>query len=952
MTISLLAFNSFGQAEVLSDFETDASAPFGMTIVTTNPDPGGGARYAQAKGQGNFVAYIAYDGISQGYIDAMHNPLLVFDYNTGDNKGFMQVWIYDGIDYYFGAIGHLHSSDWKQMVVPIKEYFSMPDFTDSIYWHNVSGIGKINFFPWQMPAGSVFEVNIDNIFLKAESQTFFDFEDGIKPQELPDFTIETINPDTTGGLKYLKVAKSDIAQWSWIGAAEKQIPMTNLKVYNKPLVSFLYNTGAKKGYLQVEVGDNANMKWGYSVGQLESAVWTSMDVSLFDVSFSNWATDPLDWSKVKYIKIGFTTGDLDAGSDYEISIDNIKLKESPRNYEPLLTDFSIMEPLNEDLQFLADWFMQKFTDPENDTLVNIKIVTLPDAKSGVLLLDTIPVAAGKELGVADIGKLKFTPTKDWWGTCTVEWTASDGENYPDEAMLNIIVSHSPNVALNKKVESSRNSINRYSTLNMVYANDGYKDTRWQDTKLGSLIEEGKYADTAWIYVDLGVPLEISAVVIYWEAAYAIKYLVEVSDDAVAWTPVGTIENGNGNTDSISLSPVTARYVRIYTMIGNFQWCPSIYELEVYNKMPQSAFPVNNIVFGRVDNGEDYLGIVNMSWDNDSVYMLFEIKDDSIVTTGNAWQVDNIEIYFDMDNSKNIHWPRNGGWIANDPTLDEYDHQLRLVPTMPWEANNSLHGVRQVYTRMANGYNFTLNIPWDSLMSGFIPEVGKEIGFDLLVSDNDAAASDANRNQITWNAPTVYPFNDPCIWGTLQLAGEGAFVSVPDKGHPTPPSNLVATVAGSTALLTWDPSSDNVAVHQYILFRKLVRIDTILAKQTGNSYMFNDLPAGESKLSVMALDLYRNGSALSTITVTVTGIKDETVSSQIIYPNPACDVIYLGEIMKEKAVVEIYKFSGQLMMSCRIDAGESEINIAALPQGMYTIRLSDSKEVRITKLIKN
>jgi len=40
------------------------------------------------------------------------------------------------------------------------------------------------------------------------------------------------------------------------------------------------------------------------------------------------------------------------------------------------------------------------------------------------------------------------------------------------------------------------------------------------------------------------------------------------------------------------------------------------------------------------------------------------------------------------------------------------------------------------------------------------------------------------------------------------------------------------------------------------------------------------------------------------------------------------------------------------MTCRIDAGNKEINVAALPQGMYTIRLRDSKEVRIAKLIKN
>jgi hypothetical protein len=959
LTFCLLAYNGYGQAYMLWDFEDwTSTGADGCTIETTNPDPDGGEKYLK----------IVFD-VESGYnlekdirdinLETMDNPLLVFNYNNGDNMckiwvGIIQTAIFEKHIRYF------RSPFWNQVAIPLKEFFTSEDDPPACYnngavsppidWNRVTSL-YITIQNGLLPDGSLLEVNIDNIFLKAESQRMFDFEDGIKPQELPEFTIETINPDTSGGLKYLKVAKSDIAQWTWIGAAEKQLPITNLSVYNKPLVFFLYNTGSKKGYLQVEVGDNANMKWGYSVGQLESAAWTSAEVSLFDVTFSNWATDPLDWNKVKYVKIGFTTGDLPAGSDYELSIDNIKLKESPVNYEPLLRDFTVMGAVNQNLAFDAGLFKSKFTDFEGDTLVSIKFTELPDAKFGMLVLDALPVNANQEILVADIKKLKFVPVSEWLGICTMKWTATDSEYYPASAGLNITISNNANWALNKPVKFSS------CRFPADYANDGYMDSYWGSQDFGPVMDNGKYADTSWIYVDLGIPYEISSVLIYWEYAYAVKYNVEVSNDAVTWFAVDSRDNGDGELDRISFNPVNARYVRIYTFIGGIKWAPAIYELEVYSKIPPTSLPIEKVVFGKVDDAIDYTGFVDMNWDNDSIYLHFVIKDDSIVTTGNAWQVDNIEIYCDMDNSKRIHWPRNGSWMANDTTFDDNDYQFRLVPSLPWETNNSLAGVNQVYTRQTDGYDFELAIPWNSLMPGFVPPVGKEIGFDVLVSDNDATASDANRNQITWNTPTVYPFNDPSIWGTLHLSDTGTFESIPDFEKPTTPGNLTAITDGLITTLSWDASEDNRVVQYYFISHKFknveISLDTVLAQLANNSFTYAGLEDGVHIFRIKAVDIYWNESNLTSIKDTfATGIYDEIGESLVLYPNPVGDVIYLGEIMKEKAVVEIYNLSGQLMMTCRIDAGNKEINVATLPQGMYTLRFRDSKEVRIAKLIKN
>jgi len=113
-----------------------------------------------------------------------------------------------------------------------------------------------------------------------------------------------------------------------------------------------------------------------------------------------------------------------------------------------------------------------------------------------------------------------------------------------------------------------------------------------------------------------------------------------------------------------------------------------------------------------------------------------------------------------------------------------------------------------------------------------------------------------------------------------------------------------------------------------------------------------LDVGKHSLRVYAYDPYGNNKGSSiTVNINCTGINDRSIELMTIYPNPVSDVICLKNI-KVKSVAEIFNLSGQLMMICRVDEGDSEINIDELPQGIYTIRLSDSKEVRIAKLIKN
>jgi hypothetical protein len=370
---------------------------------------------------------------------------------------------------------------------------------------------------------------------------------------------------------------------------------------------------------------------------------------------------------------------------------------------------------------------------------------------------------------------------------------------------------------------------------------------------------------------------------------------------------------------------------------------------------ETTFPIENIVFGTVDDAEDFTGTINMSWDEDSIYLHFVIVDDSIVNSGASYQVDNIEIYFDMDNSKNVHWPRNQGWQKPvDDAYDANDYQLRLVPDVPFATNNTARpsivsgSENQIYERTADGYEFILNIAWDSLLLGFNAEVGTNIGFDILHSDNDAVASDANRNQITFNSPTVYPFNDPCLFGTLQLRTNGTFMRFLDTEAPTVPANLAAAAEEDNVVLTWDASTDDIVVQQYIIRQGSSAIDTILAKQSNNTYTVGGLENGDYTFRVRAMDLYKNKSSWTdevSATVDYTSVTENAVTRLKLYPNPASDVLNISseELIESVTITDII---GQNVMKIDVNSTSAQLSLESLNSGVYfvTVKLSEGSIV--------
>jgi acyl-homoserine lactone acylase PvdQ len=126
-----------------------------------------------------------------------------------------------------------------------------------------------------------------------------------------------------------------------------------------------------------------------------------------------------------------------------------------------------------------------------------------------------------------------------------------------------------NLAHGKAATAS--SVQFLTNLTPNKAVDANDSTRWGSS----------YNDNNWIKVDMGTPTTMRRVILHWEAAFGRAYRIEVSNDSSSWTTVFSTSNGDGGTDNITFSPVTARYVRMMGVTRGTGYGYSLWEFEAF-----------------------------------------------------------------------------------------------------------------------------------------------------------------------------------------------------------------------------------------------------------------------------------------------------------------------------------------------------------------------------------
>ena len=175
-------------------------------------------------------------------------------------------------------------------------------------------------------------------------------------------------------------------------------------------------------------------------------------------------------------------------------------------------------------------------------------------------------------------------------------SATDGINVSSNS-LEVSATPGPhvNLALNQPVTaSSYQASSPYCPA--IYAVDGILTTRW--ASVWTNIPQ-------WIYVDLGATYKITEVELYWEAAYATSFQIQVSSNAATWTPIYSTTTGPGGVQDLTGLSGTGRYVRMYATVRATQYGYSLWEFQIYgipvptNQPPVlAAIPNQSIMAGR------------------------------------------------------------------------------------------------------------------------------------------------------------------------------------------------------------------------------------------------------------------------------------------------------------------------------------------------------------------
>lgn len=198
--------------------------------------------------------------------------------------------------------------------------------------------------------------------------------------------------------------------------------------------------------------------------------------------------------------------------------------------------------------------------------------------------------AGKNAVTIDFTK----NIKSEGGIIDVKFVGKDGKKALVNAILVDVLTKSEsreNLLLNKPATSSSTET-QDGRFVPTYAVDGNQASRWSSG----------YTDSEWLMVDMEEAYLVDSVFIDWTyGAYATKYRIETSIDGVQWHVAARISDAKAGLNTISFSPVEARYVRMYGEKRNSSWGMSMTQMEAYGTKIKDAIKLEGDTQQKQDN---------------------------------------------------------------------------------------------------------------------------------------------------------------------------------------------------------------------------------------------------------------------------------------------------------------------------------------------------------------
>lgn len=181
-------------------------------------------------------------------------------------------------------------------------------------------------------------------------------------------------------------------------------------------------------------------------------------------------------------------------------------------------------------------------------------------------------------------------------------------------------------------------------------------------------------------------------------------------------------------------------------------------LEIDGQFDEPAWSETaSVTFSDPSGVSDNTIVVRALWDDDAVYIAFEIDDADLRTgDGDVWDDDSVELFIDPELNRGERFqPDDIQVIVNTVSDSFYAHgESRTLP------ETVTFGV---WTG-EGGYDVEMRLTWEEI--GREPATGLRMGLDAVNNDRD---EDETRHYYDWANLEVFHF--PAGWGVLELTGD-------------------------------------------------------------------------------------------------------------------------------------------------------------------------------------
>jgi len=368
-----------------------------------------------------------------------------------------------------------------------------------------------------------------------------------------------------------------------------------------------------------------------------------------------------------------------------------------------------------------------------------------------------------------------------------------------------------------------------------------------------------------------------------------------------------------------------------------------------------------------NSDNDCSGEFRLAWSPDGLYLWTIVKDGVRDTddfgTSDGYFADRVEVFIDPDNAKSAQQYVGG------------ELQFSFIPTSEGNIGMYKNGNNRVtddaknlveYVIVDNGANYIFEamIPWSALGVALPPTDSSVIGFEIVITDNDRDEQASDRESVVgWFEEEVYAWNQPNLWGELQLLPGGNTTTdivypCDDYSAPTMIDSVFAVVDTNSVTLNWTPSTHGCQLKRYEVLDE--NLETVVASKD-TFVTLTDLADSTYYFTVVAYNVFGEPSpnnltmGTGVVEVTIdfepTAIKNEIVDVNI-YPVPASDklTVSYGTIMQKVTVTSL---SGQVLFSVPvINQDEVSLDISNLSSGVYMLSITNLKgQVQHHKIMK-